>query len=82
MSREKEGEIIEQTHNEHRKLININTLAGQPNFLGGKTGYTDDAGGNLVSVFTIQGREIVIVVLGTKDRFLETQKIYDYLTSR
>jgi len=79
MSREKEGEIVEQTRNEHRKLININIFAGVPNFLGGKTGYTDDAGGNLVSVFTIQGREIIIVVLGTKDRFLETEKITNYL---
>lgn len=54
---------------------NINAFAGQPFFIGGKTGYTDEARGNLLSVFEYTGRPIVIIVMGTEDRFRETERL-------
>ena len=39
----------------------------RPDFIGGKTGYTDQADGNLLSVFSYEGHPIVIIVLGTSD---------------
>jgi len=63
-----------------RTVSSINLFAGTPNFLGGKTGYTDEAQGNLLSVFSHDGRTVIVVVLGTQDRFGETKKLYDWFT--
>lgn len=54
---------------------NINLFAGQVGFLGGKTGYTDEANGNLVSVFSHEARPIAVIVLGTSDRFGDTSRL-------
>jgi D-alanyl-D-alanine endopeptidase (penicillin-binding protein 7) len=59
-----------------RVLINnINNFAGRPDFLGGKTGYTDEANGNLISVFSYERQPVLIIVLGTDDRFGDTEKL-------
>jgi len=55
-----------------RVLKNINLFSGRPDFLGGKTGYTDDAGENLVSLFSRNNRTIIIIVLDARDRFAES----------
>ena len=57
-------------------LVNINLFAGRADFLGGKTGYTDEAAENLLSIFSYAKRPIGIVVLGTGDRFGETEKLF------
>ena len=61
-------------------IKSINDFAGQPDFIGGKTGYTDQADGNLLSLFQYNGRPIFIVVLGINDgvRFDGTQKLYNW----
>jgi D-alanyl-D-alanine carboxypeptidase len=43
--------------------------------MGGKTGYTDEASGNLVSIFSYGRRAVMVIVLGTSDRFGETEKL-------
>lgn len=53
-------------------------FAGAEDFLGGKTGFIDEAGGNLVSLFNYQGRSVVIVVLGSKQRAEDTQILKDW----
>jgi D-alanyl-D-alanine carboxypeptidase len=58
---------------------NINRFAGQSNFLGGKTGYLDEAKQNLVSLFLVNSRRILIIVLGAEDRFEQTQDLLNYL---
>lgn len=60
-----------------RKIVNINIFAGQANFIGGKTGYIAEAegNGNLVTLFTYNNQPIVIVVLGSPDRFGETKSL-------
>ena len=80
---QKSGSIFELNSNTRRMLSNINEFAGEPNFLGGKTGFTDEAQGNLVSLFTVQqglspafkNEPVVIVVLGSHDRFGDTKKL-------
>jgi len=66
-----------------RERGSIHQLAGEPDFLGGKTGLTDEAGGNLVSLLNHDGRSLLIIVLGAgnnpDDRFIQTKKLYDYV---
>lgn len=62
-----------------RTLMSINQFSGRPDFLGGKTGYTDEANGNLVSLFSHQGRPIMLIVLGTDDRFKETESFLAWI---
>ncbi len=66
--------------NSGKKVIinNINLFAGKKDFLGGKTGYTDEAGGNLLSIFSYKTQPLFIVVLGSNDRFGETEKLLNW----
>ncbi len=75
ISRQKEAVIFELNSKKFRKLFNINRLAGQPDFLGGKTGYIDESGRNLVSFFNKNGKIILTVVLGAENAFDETKKM-------
>ena len=56
-------------------------FAGKKNFLGGKTGFIDEASENLVSLFNNGGRTLLTIVLGSEDRAKDTQILYDYFTS-
>ena len=78
----REGIIRNLKTNSVRKLININALVGHKDWRGGKTGFTNEAEGNLVSLFRNNGDTLLIIVLGTENRFEETLKLYDYLRSR
>lgn len=59
---------------------NIHPFAGYENFLGGKTGFIDEANGNLISLFNHQGRTLLIIVLGSEDRHLDTLSLYNRFT--
>lgn len=75
-SRELSAVIDGQTY------FNINRFAGDPDSLGGKTGWTDDAGGNLVSLFSGDQRPLVIIVLGTPtkgERFTKTEDLKKWI---
>ncbi len=73
--------ITEITSNLNRPLKNINFFAGHTGFLGGKTGRIPESNGNLLSVFNLPKKksEVIIIVLGADDRFLETEKILNDL---
>lgn len=58
----------------------INSFAGQTDFLGGKTGYTDQADDNLLSIFVHDGHPALIIVLGVADRFADTTKLLNWFT--
>jgi len=51
----------------------INKFASRPDFLGGKTGYTDIAKENLISVFNVNNRTVLTIILGSDDRFGDTE---------
>jgi len=60
-------------------LRNTDLLAGKmPTLLGGKTGLTDAAGGCLLAVFSNGRRDIMSVVLGSADRFGDTEKLVNF----
>ncbi|HUC01765.1 MAG TPA: serine hydrolase [Candidatus Paceibacterota bacterium] len=46
------------------EVKSINAFAGESVFVGGKTGNTPQAGGNLLSIFNYDGHPVLIVVLG------------------
>lgn len=73
------GSIFEETSGRETEFLNINSFAGRPDFLGGKTGFTDEASGNLVSLFNHEGRTILVIIMGTPDRFGETEMVYNWI---
>jgi D-alanyl-D-alanine carboxypeptidase len=60
-------------------FVNNHPLHSQPNFLGGKNGYTDKARYTLLSVFEIekseQERPVAIVVLDSDQQITDTRKL-------
>lgn len=64
-------------------LTNVNKLLGEIQGIGGlKTGYTEDAGENLVSLYKrSDGRELLIVILKSLDRFEDTTNAVGWINS-
>jgi len=77
ISKRSSDTIYDRAHGSRKVLNNINEFADTDGFLGGKTGRTPEAEGNLISIFEISGRAdpVIIIVLGTDDRFGETENI-------
>ncbi len=72
--------ISDVTHTYFHKLSNINQLLGKIPGVGGiKTGWTEEAGENLVTFVERSGRKIIIVVLHSRDRFGDTTKLIDWV---
>lgn len=62
------------------QLTNVNKLLGEIQGLGGlKTGYTENAGENLVSFYKKNGHQFVIVILKSQDRFNDTRNIIKWI---
>lgn len=64
-------------------LTNTNKLLGKaPEMIGGKTGYTEEAGGCMIAVIQMpeKNSKIILVILGTDDRFKETEKLIEWVT--
>jgi D-alanyl-D-alanine carboxypeptidase len=62
------------------QLTNVNKLLGEIQGLGGlKTGYTENAGENLVSFYKKNGHQFVIVILKSQDRFNDTRNIVKWI---
>ena len=62
------------------QLTNVNKLLGEIQGLGGlKTGYTENAGENLVSFYKKNGHQFVIVILKSLDRFNDTRNIVSWI---
>ncbi len=58
------------------RLSNVNKLLGEIPGVGGvKTGYTENAGENLVSFYKKNGHQLIIVILKSQDRFTDTKKV-------
>lgn len=62
-------------------LKNLNKLLGMPGVLGIKTGTTPAARENLVGLIERDDHLILTVILGSDDRFGETEKLLDWVTS-
>lgn len=63
-------------------LSNVNELVGKiPGVLGVKTGFTDLAGQSLVTLVDQYDRPLLITVLGSSDRFADTQNLIEWAYS-
>ncbi|HLC94037.1 MAG TPA: serine hydrolase [Patescibacteria group bacterium] len=65
-------------------LYNVNKLLGEiPGIAGVKTGYTEEAGEHLISLYKKPGddKRSLIVILKSADRFEDTKNIVNWLTS-
>lgn len=71
--------ISDVTHTYFHSLTNVNQLLGKIPGVGGiKTGWTEEAGENLVTLVERGGKRIIVVVLKSKDRFADTTKLIDW----
>lgn len=62
------------------RLSNVNKLLGEIQGLGGlKTGYTENAGENLISFYKKNGHQYVITLLKSNDRFSDTKAIVTWI---
>ena len=62
------------------KLVNINELLGKiDGVLGVKTGWTEEARENLITYVERGGHRVMIAVLGSQDRFGETEELIEWI---
>lgn len=72
--------ISDVTHTYFHTLTNVNQLLGKIPGVGGiKTGWTEGAGENLVTLVERGGRRVIIVVLKSSDRFGDTKALIDWV---
>ena len=75
----KETNIVSLNKKYTHQLINLNKLLSQINgVLGVKTGTTREAKENLVTLIERNGYRVLLVVLGSDDRFGETTRLIDW----
>lgn len=63
---------------ESRKEHNINSLVSEKDYLGGKTGTSRMAGQNLVALFNLEGRKVLVILLDSDDRDQEALRLIDW----
>jgi serine-type D-Ala-D-Ala carboxypeptidase (penicillin-binding protein 5/6) len=74
--------VSDVTHTYFHSLKNVNELLGKIPGVGGiKTGWTEEAGENLVTLIERNGHRMILVVLRSRDRFGETQSLIDWIFS-
>ncbi len=62
------------------RLSNVNQLLGEIQGIGGlKTGYTEEAGENLVSFYRKNGHDYLIVIMKSRDRFADTTTVVKWI---
>jgi serine-type D-Ala-D-Ala carboxypeptidase (penicillin-binding protein 5/6) len=74
--------ISDVTHTHFHPLTNVNQLLGKIPGVGGiKTGWTEEAGENLVTLVERNGHKVIIVVLKSTNRFADTAFLIDWIFS-
>lgn len=73
--------VVEVNSGVSRTFLSTNSFAGTAEFLGGKTGTTPEAEENLLSLWNAGGRPVMIIVFGSKNRFVETSDLLTWFTN-
>ncbi len=74
--------ISDVTHTYFHSLTNVNQLLGKIPGVGGiKTGWTEEAGENLVTLIERDDHRVIIVVLKSANRFSETAALINWIFS-
>lgn len=72
--------ISDATHSRFHALTNVNALLGKiPGVAGIKTGWTEDAGENLVTLVERDNHRVIIVVLKSLNRFSDTEMLINWV---
>ena len=72
--------VSDVTHTYFHALANVNQLLGKIPGVGGiKTGWTEEAGENLVTLVERNGHRVILVVLHSLDRFADTSYLIDWV---
>jgi D-alanyl-D-alanine carboxypeptidase (penicillin-binding protein 5/6) len=72
--------ISDMTHTYFHQLKNVNELLGKIPGVGGiKTGWTEEAGENLITLVERNGHRVITIVLHSQDRFGDTSKLIDWV---
>lgn len=72
--------ISDVTYSYYHKLTNVNELLGKIPGVGGiKTGWTEAAGENLVTLVERNGHRVILVVLHSKNRFTDTEILINWV---
>jgi D-alanyl-D-alanine carboxypeptidase (penicillin-binding protein 5/6) len=72
--------IASADYSSFHPLANVNRLLGNVSgVLGVKTGFTDKAGESLVTLVNRDNHEVIISLLGSADRFTDTQNLIDWV---
>ncbi len=74
--------VYDITGNVSHDLRNLNELLGIDNINGIKTGFTNEAGGVLVTSIEKNSRRYIIVVLNSADRFADTKNVVESLLEK
>ena len=69
--------LYDYTHRRTVALSNIDYFAGVEGFVGGKTGFITESGGNLVTLFDYRNHILAIEVFDSADRFKDVQKLFE-----
>lgn len=65
-------------NNNFHEMIYEDNSNYYPGVIGGKTGYTEEAGNTLVTVAERDGRKLICVVLKSKEKYDDTKKLFDF----
>lgn len=76
----KQVEISDQNNTHHYLLTHTHQGVQNNQVLAGKTGTTPAAGEALVSLVDINGHQVIIVLLGSKDRYHDNAILIDWLS--
>lgn len=72
--------ISDTLHTRFHALTNVNALLGKiPGVAGIKTGWTEEAGENLVTLVERNGHRVITVVLKSQDRFGDTETLINWV---
>lgn len=72
--------ISDAAHTRFHPLTNVNALLGKiPGVAGIKTGWTEEAGENLVTLVERNGRRVILVVLKSRNRFSDTEQLINWV---
>lgn len=72
--------ISDVTHTYFHPLKNVNELLGKIPGVGGiKTGWTEEAGENLITLVQRNDHRVILVVLHSRDRFGDTTRLIDWV---
>lgn len=70
--------IKDKNSGKFRSFTSTNQFVNRADFYGGKTGYTPEADGNLLTIFLYGKRTIAIIVLGSSDRFGDSENLFNW----